>query len=156
MLADVLSQLTGVQGLNGLAVGEPLTKNLRQIVLVLSQLIKNLSHSIRLLVLGLRGELHRVTASRITSPLSSWTSQAAEPSEGIRGLIRRHYHPPHSRCKGTKKIPDFPTFKKLISNLFQMLKRKMTAEETVPELAALDLWSLATNGTQEGRFLSLP
>ena len=42
----------------------------------------------------------------------------------------------------------------------------MTAEETVPELAALDLWSLATrsalplglskNGTQEGRFLSLP
>ena len=52
----------------------------------------------------------------------SWTSQAAEPSEGIRGLIRRHYHPPHSRCKGTKNNRDFPTFKKLISNLFQMLK----------------------------------
>ena len=31
----------------------------------------------------------------------------------------------------------------------------MTAEETVPELVALDLWSLATNGTQEGRSLSL-
>ena len=37
-----------------------------------------------------------------------------------------------------------------------MLKRKLTAEETVPEPVALDLWSLATNGTQEGRFLSLP
>ena len=36
-----------------------------------------------------------------------------------------------------------------------MLKRKLTAEGTVPELAAIDLWSLATNGTQEGRSLSL-
>ena len=31
-----------------------------------------------------------------------------------------------------------------------MLKRKLPAEGTVAELAALDLWSLATNGTQEG------
>jgi hypothetical protein len=123
MLADVLSQLTGVQGLNGLAVGEPLTKNLRQIVLVLSQLIKNLSHSIRLLVLGLRGELHRVTASRF--------STASEVQGECRGelawpLLSRSLHS-YSQLhdceyKDNKKFPDFPTLKKLISNLFQMLK----------------------------------
>ena len=40
VLADVLCQLAGVQGFNTLAVGEPLAKYLRLIVLVLSQLIK--------------------------------------------------------------------------------------------------------------------
>ena len=45
--------------------------------------------------------------------------------------------------KDNKKFPDFPTFKKLISNLFQMLKRKLPADGTVPEPVV-------------GRFLSLP
>ena len=40
VLTDVLCQLAGVQGFNTLAVGEPLAKYLRLIVLVLSQLIK--------------------------------------------------------------------------------------------------------------------
>ena len=44
MLADVLGHLAGVHGLNGLAVGKPLAVNLRQLILVLSQLIKNLRH----------------------------------------------------------------------------------------------------------------
>jgi hypothetical protein len=46
MLADVLCQLAGIQGFNTLAVGEPLAKNLRLLVLVLSQLIKNLRHTL--------------------------------------------------------------------------------------------------------------
>ena len=41
--------------------------------------------------------------------------------------------------KDNKKFPDFPTLKKLISNLFQMLKRKLPAEETVPELVVGNL-----------------
>ena len=40
VLADVLGQLAGVQDFNTLAVGEPLAKYLRLVVLVLSQLIK--------------------------------------------------------------------------------------------------------------------
>ena len=52
VLADVLGQLAGVQGFNTLAVGEPLAKYLRLIVLVLSQLIKNLRHTLIMFSLG--------------------------------------------------------------------------------------------------------
>ena len=50
VLADVLCQLAGVQGFNTLAVGEPLAKYLRLVVLVLSQLIKNLRHTLILMI----------------------------------------------------------------------------------------------------------
>jgi hypothetical protein len=52
VLADVLCQLAGVHNFYGLTVGKPFAVNFRQIVFVLSQLIKNLRHTLKMFSLG--------------------------------------------------------------------------------------------------------
>ena len=66
VLTDVLCQLAGVQDFNTLAVGEPLAKYLRLVVLVLSQLKKNLCHTLILMIFA---RLCRLAPPRMVNTL---------------------------------------------------------------------------------------